>query len=312
MTKKIFLVTLLLVLGGWSGCQIHQEFIRKGCFPLSSDITKSPITTVSPTSLKFIAVGDVGTGNKDQKQVAETIYHICHKKGCDLILMLGDNFYPDGVASPEDPLFTTVFENMYTRIDKPFFAVVGNHDLHQSGLSQIMYSLKNPRWNMPNFSYYFEAGPARFFAVNTECNLWGLHELEVMLDGVSSPSPWSFVFTHRPIYSSGTHGDTDPVMRWYWQQFLQDKIDFYLAGHDHELEHLQKPGKATEYIVSGAGGQHYRSPKDRERTTSSEIPSLFIFQNTGFAWFDVKREKVHMQFIDGEGHVLYEFSKRKN
>ena len=32
-------------------------------------------------------------------------------------------------------------------------------------------------------------------------------------------------------------------------------VQLYLAGHDHDLEHIQVPGAATHHIVSGAGSQ---------------------------------------------------------
>ena len=32
-------------------------------------------------------------------------------------------------------------------------------------------------------------------------------------------------------------------------------VQAYLAGHDHDLEHIHAPGQATHHIVSGAGSQ---------------------------------------------------------
>lgn len=32
-------------------------------------------------------------------------------------------------------------------------------------------------------------------------------------------------------------------------------VQLYLAGHDHDLEHIWQPGRRTHHVVSGAGSQ---------------------------------------------------------
>lgn len=80
------------------------------------------------------------------------------KFGARYVLLLGDNFYENGVKSIEDPLWNT-FESLFS--DKafqemPFYSVLGNHDYHYSPFSQVLYSLtpSSYRWYMPNLWYY--------------------------------------------------------------------------------------------------------------------------------------------------------------
>lgn len=300
---------------GWGGYESYEASIRKGCFSRAADIIDLDLASASPTSLKFIAMGDTGTGDPAQKKIAQAVQQVCDQAGCDFVLLLGDNFYPNGVSSINDPLFETVFENVYASIEKPFLTVLGNHDVRENALPQIQYSLKSSKWRMPNYSYHFALGPARFFALNSSCHLFSFEDLQNQFDAqpssLENPSPWTFVFSHHPVYSSGTHGDSDLLMQWYWQQFLQESVDFYLAGHDHELEHLQQSGESTEYIVSGAGGKHYRSSKEKEKTSPSQIDSKFIYQDTGFAWFEVDKTQVQMKFFNADGQPIYEFTKKK-
>ena len=51
--------------------------------------------------LKLIALGDTGTGNNDQLEVSQGMAKVCEESGCDLVLLLGDNFYPSGVVSED-------------------------------------------------------------------------------------------------------------------------------------------------------------------------------------------------------------------
>src|SRR5688572_5291897 len=78
--------------------------------------------------VKFIAIGDSGKGNTAQRDVAIRIRDLCAARGCDFVLMLGDNIYDAGVDSLDDPQWQTKFEEPYRDIDLPFYVALGNHD----------------------------------------------------------------------------------------------------------------------------------------------------------------------------------------
>ena len=117
----------------------------------------------------MIALGDTGTGNNDQLEVSKGMAKVCEESGCDLVLLLGDNFYPSGVVSVDDLQFKTKFEEVYGNIKIPFFVVLGNHDVKQDALSQVIYSLMSSTWRMPNYEYSFKTEDVRFFGLNTNC-----------------------------------------------------------------------------------------------------------------------------------------------
>ena len=79
--------------------------------------------------VRFIALGDIGTGSDLQASVADAAAAICGVEGCDFALLLGDNFYQCGVTSIEDEQFQTTFEAMYDdpNLAMPFNAILGNH-----------------------------------------------------------------------------------------------------------------------------------------------------------------------------------------
>ena len=66
--------------------------------------------------VKLGVIVDTGTANVDQQEVADSLAKICRRDGCDLVLMLGDNFYPEGLKTLEDPLLTKGFLDIYREL----------------------------------------------------------------------------------------------------------------------------------------------------------------------------------------------------
>ena len=54
-------------------------------------------------TVRFLALGDGGTGDKNQKELAKSMKLVCEKFQCDFVLLLGDNFYPAGLSPTQDP-----------------------------------------------------------------------------------------------------------------------------------------------------------------------------------------------------------------
>lgn len=154
-------------------------------------------------SVRVLLLGDTGTGEAGQHRVAAGAAQVCALRGCDLALLLGDNFYESGVTSPYDPQFDTKFEQPYAAIDAPFWAVLGNHDNggpgqaaqasaalglddavgglgHHSpgGDHQVAYHHRTDRasdkWRMPARYYSFGAGGGlvQFLGLDSNTLVW--------------------------------------------------------------------------------------------------------------------------------------------
>jgi predicted MPP superfamily phosphohydrolase len=96
-------------------------------------------------------MGDHGTGGTAQREVADALAQVRADWGLDLVLLLGDSFYPDGVRGVDDPRWRTHFEDVYDagRLPLPFYAVAGNHDYKQRIEAQVAYGYRSTRWRMP-------------------------------------------------------------------------------------------------------------------------------------------------------------------
>ncbi|MDH5752231.1 MAG: metallophosphoesterase, partial [Deltaproteobacteria bacterium] len=231
----------------WRGCLAAPRLESSG---LESPGLESPeIATAHPGRTRFAALGDSGTGDGQQARVARAVAGQCRPgedgtPGCDFLLLLGDNFYPRGVQGVDDPLFGRMYEDMYGSLGIPVLTILGNHDIRGDAAAQVLYSGHSATWRMPDFRYEFKAGPARFFARNSNCDhldMGGLaHRLDELEGDRSDGSPWRFVLAHHSPYSTGGHGDLSWALGAYWEARLAGRADFHLSGHNHILEHLQR------------------------------------------------------------------------
>ena len=63
---------------------------------------------------------------------------------------------------------------------------------------------------------------------------------------------WTFVFFHRPIYSSGSHGGSAEEQKAWAPVLVKHKVTAVFCGHDHLYEHSLADG--VNYFTSGGGG----------------------------------------------------------
>ncbi|VVC74881.1 hypothetical protein AQUSIP_01550 [Aquicella siphonis] len=95
------------------------------------------ITHLPRSNMNVCVLGCQGSTGEDPKKVAAKINEFAKSHPelkPDLIILLGDNFYPDGVFNPVDPRFESQFHGIYgnpelTEIcSVPCVVVLGNHD----------------------------------------------------------------------------------------------------------------------------------------------------------------------------------------
>lgn len=222
--------------------------------PTETATPQPSATAVLP--VVFAAIGDYGSGNQDERNVAELI----SSWKPDFIITLGDNNYPDGSAGHIDEAigkffhsYIYLYQGSYgegAEINR-FFPSLGNHDTYTDGGQPYLDYFSLPG----NERYYdFTWGPVHLFALNnigTEPDGVGESSVQAqwLKDGLAaSTSPWNIVYMHCPPYSSGMHGSTDWA-RWPYAEWGADAV---LAGHDHTYERLEEDG--IPYFVNGVGG----------------------------------------------------------
>src|SRR5438552_1651870 len=145
-------------------------------------------------SLKFAAIGDAGTGDLPQIEIASQMASYRRMFPFDMVIMLGDNLY--GSQQPKD--FVDKFERPYKALldaGVRFYAALGNHD-------QQTNRFYKP-WNMNGERYYtYTKKYVRFFVLDSDyLDRKQLDWLEDQLK--TSTDEWKIAYFHHPLYSSG-------------------------------------------------------------------------------------------------------------
>ena len=197
-------------------------------------------------SLKFAVIGDNGTGEAPQYDVARQMVSSRSSFPFDFVLMLGDNMY--GSQKAQD--FVTKFERPYgplLEVGVRFYATLGNHDQPTNR--------SYPSFNMAGERYYtFARPPARFFILDT--NLMDRAQLTWIDDALArAEEPWRIVYFHHPIYSDGDRHGSNVEMRVLLEPMLvRHGVTVVFSGHEHIYERTT-PQKGITYFIEGSSGQ---------------------------------------------------------
>lgn len=266
--------------------------------------TPPPVFAVTPAAraVRVLAFGDFGDGSEAQRLVAGAMTRYHRRRPFDFALTLGDNFYPSGMESPGDPRWRTEWSNLYDPLKIRFYATLGNHDYNQpnSPAAEIMFSRQSESWRMPAAYYTFTAGPAQFFALDTDIIseaqlLWLARELD------RSRAAWKVVYGHHPIYSEGVHEDNNDKID-QLLPVLRDRADVYLAGHDHDMQHLKPEGR-LHFFIAGSGG--------KLRPIEPGPRSLFAKSANGFAVVEADARTLTVTFVETDLSTPYRYTLKR-
>jgi tartrate-resistant acid phosphatase type 5 len=260
-----------------------------------------PTFAVTPPAdpIRVVAFGDFGDGSQAQRKVAAAIRKYHAQRPFRFGVTLGDNFYPAGMESPSDPRWKRLWADLYDPLRIQFYATLGNHDwgLPNSPAAEVLFSRDSPSWRMPATYYTYTAGPVQFFALDTDViSDKQLDWLTEQLD--RSRATWKLVYGHHPIYSEGRHEDNNTKIQ-QLLPVLRHRADVYLAGHDHDMQHLKPEGR-LHFFIAGSGGQL--------RPITAGPRSLFAASAHGFAVLDVDPHHLTVTFVDSELKERYRYT----
>ncbi|HWZ35214.1 MAG TPA: metallophosphoesterase, partial [Mucilaginibacter sp.] len=130
--------------------------------------------------------------------------------------------------------------------------------------------------------------------------------LNETLAGASADVKWKIVVGHHPMYTVGpriTNYETLIMRKALTKTFEDHKVDVYLSGHEHSLQHLKADGY-THQIISGAGSE-------LTQVTEGAAFSRFAASDHGFMYFSIDATRLNLKAINYTGKVLYETEIKK-
>src|SRR5438552_5409002 len=199
-------------------------------------------------SVKFAIIGDNGTGDKAEYDIADKLKVAHEKFPFTFVVMMGDNLY--GGEAPQD--FDKKFEKPYKPLldaGVKFYATLGNHD---DPARQISYE----KFNMGGKHYYTfkPKEDVRFFSLDS--NYMDKKQLDWFEGELkASGSAWKIAYFHHPIYSSGEkHGSNLELRNAIEPVMVKYGVDVVMTGHEHFYEHI-KPQQGINYFIIGSSGQ---------------------------------------------------------
>jgi hypothetical protein len=288
-----------------------------------------------PAARHFLMVGDWGKDGEHagQGRVAAAMvdYAQTNKLHTDALLMLGDTWYGPLPGGVDDPRWQTQFEQMYPKsaFACPAYSVMGNHDYQRMPANvskreaELAYARRGrSRWTQPALWYTYNLPHIKVIALDSNVPMghkdngvdftltreeqatqlaWFKAEL-----AKPNPLPFLVVIGHHPVFSNGPHGD-HKVLIAEWEPLLREhNVHLYLAGHDHDLQHLEFEGHPTSFVSSGAGGADLydlKIPEDKRGPYAKKV--------YGFTHLEATADKLTLRHLDADGNVVHGFVKSK-
>ena len=241
--------------------------------PVSDQLTTAP--AVGTGTVSFVVFGDSGSGEPEQKQLAELMAQQFRAGELDLAIHTGDIVYPSGTYHWLHKRFFDVYEEWLRRW--PVFFALGNHEYDRQRPA-ISRPLRNAgKWPRPVLSR-----PPRAvfqFRLRTDSLHLAWHQRvrsATVIANSSSPG-WS-VISKRPrshgascSCTSRAYGSSDLSSTHGLRTTLQPVFERYgvqvvFAGHEHDYArgapwHEQPSAYSpVMHVVTGGGGAGLNTP----------------------------------------------------
>ena len=219
----------------------------------------------------ILVTADTGSGNAEQFANGKQMAAIHRQRPVDVVILGGDNIYPDGNLAEVEAKFTKPYAALL-QAGVPFHAVLGNHDIRTGNgdpqISYMPFGMKG-RW------YTIRQGPVEFFMLDTNMNAPWQFQMPWLKKALSSSTaPWKVVVGHHPIYSAGLYGDDPNAIARLTPVFAKYGVQLYINGHEHSYERTRSIN-GTTYLITGGGGAYLRPIQANSR--SVKVSSSYSF-----------------------------------
>ena len=280
--------------------------------------------------INLYLANDLGrNGYYDQKPIAELMGRMGETIGPKCVIAAGDIHHFNGVASVNDPLWTTNYEQIYSHPELmiDWFPVLGNHEYRGNTQAVLDYGQISRRWMMPSRYYtkvfnkkglslrvvFIDTTPlinryrkeyTTYPDARKQNDVAQLQWLDETLH--NAHEDWVIVVGHHPIYAETSKSQEErddmqkkvlPLLHKY------NNVALYACGHIHNFQHIRKSNDKIDYVVNSSASLARKvNPIDGTQFCSSE---------PGFSVISATSSQLNLYMIDKEGKVLYTVTHRK-
>jgi hypothetical protein len=237
-----------------------------------------------------------------------------------------------GYLPPADPSFEKLFEDALSGVLRdgqavPVLLTLGNHDVAARGACAsggearviarrracLSVAHRSPRWSMPGRHWVEDRGPVRFIGIDSnlltrDYGDFSFDDEVAFVAEAARPCKerLCFVVGHHPSFSAGEHRDDatpEYLARVKRIEEAAAPIAAWLAGHEHQLEHLRAPA-GYDVLISG-NGSRARTGERFQAVSAPGARLLFASTSPGFGVLEIgEGGSWAYKFVDAGGKTL--------
>jgi hypothetical protein len=284
----LLILTVLLTLANVNG-QSNSSSRTNGTSRSNSALSLTLPNKES--SVRFLVIGDTGTGTDKQHELAQVMLRYRQAFPFEFVLMMGDNMYGSEKAVDYKQKFENVYRPLLDQKVK-FYASLGNHDES----NQRFYEF----FNMEGQEYYrFKKGNTSFYSLNS--NYMDKKQVDWLNEKLATDTAtWKIAFFHHPPYSSGGKHGSDTKLREIVEPiFVKYGMNVVFTGHEHFYERT-KPQKGIYYFISGSGGKLRKGDVKK----GSPLTEKAYDRDMSFMLVEISDNQMHFQVISRTGETV--------
>jgi hypothetical protein len=243
-------------------------------------------------SVRFAVIGDNGTGQKPEFEVAHQMERFRELVKYDFVVMDGDNIYGGHKAGD----FQRKFEEPYKPLldaGVKFYASLGNHDDPDVERNYKLYNMGGQRY------YSFRKKDVEFFALDSNyMDPQQLAWLENQLK--ASDAKWKICFFHHPMFTGATfHGPDLDLRKQLMPLFMRYGVNLVFSGHEHVYEHLKPKSGVYLFVLGNSGELRFHNLRP-----NNDIDQFGFDTDRDFMMMEIAGNELYFQTISRTGATI--------
>ena len=269
---------------------------------------------------KLFILGDIGFLNNNLRS---SVFNIQKNiKNNDALVLLGDNFYENGISSKCDEVINH-FIDIFKNINNPIYSILGNHDYKSNPSAQLNHT----EWIMPNYYYKKEYSNIDLLFLDTvifnthfsidKSKIENVHndnidnlinkQLNWLEDNLKyNKNKKKVVFGHYPIITNGYYkkkGEDVLIYDYLFEIFKKYNISAYISGHEHNIQYIKREDNdfKLNQIIIGSSAENRHWEKDY-----SEKEDMYDNSDNFYGQLSIEPE-LKIDYVNKDGIVIYSY-----